>query len=424
LSLLKNKYFRIGAAVAIVVAAGGAFWHFRSEPNVSAASAVQGQITTAQKGSLKIEVTASGNLAFSQTADCAFEIAGYVDKVFVEAGDAVKKDQLLAQIDPTTWEDQKASQQRSVIQARVSLKNSQLSLENTLGQNSNAVTGTSVAPDPLDVEIKQLQFKLAQANLDNAQKQLDKLLAVSPEVRAPFDGFVTKVNVKGGDEVFKGTIAVSMADPNKFEASVLVNEMDIPKIQVGTQATLAVTSLPNIYLPAKVVSVSPTATISGGVVNYSVKVEVQNEQPQPGQNIPGAVTQSSTIGQASRASFADTASTGNRTFTARQPTYTPPALRDGLSINVSLLILEKQNVVLVPIKAIVRQGRDSIVQLLKDDLMETRIVKVGDSNTQFTEVMDGLSGGEQIVIPAATSTTSTTNQPRMGGMGGMPRIGR
>ena len=134
----------------------------------------------------------------------------------------------------------------------------------------------STTTDPEEIEILELQVELAQARYDDAQKALEEALAASPEIIAPFAGFITNVNVKGGDEVMKGTVAVTLADPDKFEAEILVSEMDIYQVEVGGAATVEADAFSGVIIPATVTHISPTATIQSGVVNYSVTVEVQS----------------------------------------------------------------------------------------------------------------------------------------------------
>lgn len=370
-----------------------------TSPNKTSAT----QTVTTKRGDLRIEVTASGNLALSQTADLAFECGtaaapSVVDKVLVKEGDAVKEGQLLAELNVSSWEEAKLALERAVLQAEINLKNAKLALEEITNTSATSVyTGASVPPDPLEVEIKKLQVELAKANLESAQKELDKWLATSPQVIAPFDGFVTAVYVEGGDEVKKGTIAVSVADPAKFEAEILVNEMDITSIQVGTTATVQVTALSGLTLPAKVTFISPTATISGGVVNYEVKVEVESTNVmQPSASMPGMPNELSPT----------------QARTEPLEATTPISqLRDGLTITVNILIEEKKDVILVPSRALVRRGRETIVQVLgKDGTVESRIVKAGSSNSLYTEITEGLSEGEQVVL-----TSSPTRQTTQGG---------
>ena len=132
-----------------------------------------------------------------------------------------------------------------------------------------------VAKSQLQVEKSQRQLEEAQITLDyakldkepaeqaveDAQSALDEAKSLSPIIKAPFDGFVTKVNVEGGDEVLKGTVAVAIADPNKFEADILVSEMDISQVKLGGNAIVEVEALSGLSLSANVTHISPTATI-------------------------------------------------------------------------------------------------------------------------------------------------------------------
>ena len=94
----------------------------------------------------------------------------------------------------------------------------------------------------------------------------------SPTITAPFDGYITSVKVKGGDEVFKGSVALTIADPNQFEADILVTENDIASVKLDGEATVSLDALSDLTFPAKITWIAPTATVSSGVVNYKVTV--------------------------------------------------------------------------------------------------------------------------------------------------------
>ncbi len=237
-----------------------------------------------------------------------------------------------------------------------------------------------------DLDQANLNLEKAKDDLEKARDNLAKAV-----ITAPFAGFITKVNVEGGDEVQKGTIAVQLADPAKFEAKIMVGEKDIFQVKEGGSATVQIDAMPIIVLVAKVAHISPTATIQSGVVNYEVKVEA--EAPQSGA-ISGQVQspQSFTNRQAGQ-------STGQTT-----------QLREGLSVTVNIIIAESKNVLMVPNGAITRTGRNVQVQVMKNGVSETRSIKTGISNWQYTEVTEGLTEGEQVVVPKTTSTTTTSSQ--------------
>jgi hypothetical protein len=138
-----------------------------------------------------------------------------------------------------------------------------------------------------------------------------------------------------------------------------------------------------------------------------VKVEAESAQSV---GIPGQ--QSSSSSGELRSSFGS----GQRSQTA---TAAPQLslLREGLSVTVNILVSEANSALLVPNGAITRSGRDVQVQVMKNGVLEKRVIKTGISNWQYTEVTDGLSEGELVVIPKASTTatptaTSGSNMPR------------
>jgi multidrug efflux pump subunit AcrA (membrane-fusion protein) len=395
----------------------------------------ENQQATVQRGDLTVDITAAGNLALSYTAEPAFQIAGYVEEVFVEEGDTVAAGDVLATLDTTTLE-------RTVNTAEIDLEKatnsytkitypytyrtfaisvptaieftslaqgklaSAMEVMHELGMSREQYDWTQYwevwgnikdaqddllqvktnlkigsGPDlfgegvlPMDdywtLRDAQLDMEKAQQTLDVAKDELSKAVVV-----APFAGFITQVNVEGGDEVYKGTVVAQVADPNRFEAEVMVNEMDIFQVKLGGDATVQIDAMPTLVLPAKVTQISPTATISSGVVNYKVKVEIQPQE---------------TV-----------------------PTMLPEdiQLREGLSVTVSIIVAQRTGVLLVPNAAITTQQGQAYVQVvLPTGATEQRAIKTGLSNWQYTEVTEGLSEGETVVVPQGTTTTTPTSQ--------------
>jgi len=100
-------------------------------------------------------------------------------------------------------------------------------------------------------------------------------------------------------------------------------------------------------------------------------------------------------------------------------------LREGLTVTVTIIVEEKTDVLLVPNAAITIEGRQSYVQVvLPTGESEQRAIQTGISDYQFTEVTEGLSEGEVVLVPQGTTTTTTTSQqgpPRAMFFGGPPR---
>jgi multidrug efflux pump subunit AcrA (membrane-fusion protein) len=409
----------------------------------------------------------------------------------------------------TTAERQVTSKKLDLLQAQINLNNAKLSLEQT----------EEASTDRLEIEAKELQVEIAQGKLEDAQialdeaategiddakqavedaktaledakiavedaeiavtdaqkaldddqKALDDAKNASPEVKAPFAGFITKVNVAGGDEVKKGTVAVTIADPTKFEAEIMVSEANILEVTLGEFASVQVEAMPGVSLPAKVTQKAPSATIQSGVVNYQVKVELTSLQPittqqQPATAATGNVTHgipSERFGQAfgsgnltqeqisqmRQQRQSATAATGNTTpgassrqfgqafgsgnLTQEQINQAAPTqsvqLAEGMTVTVSITTSQKNNVLLVPVQAVISRGGETFVQVLNESVTEERPVQVGISNWQYAEITSGLSEGEQVIIPLGTSAPETepsTQQRQRSQPGGIQDIQR
>jgi len=366
---------------------------------------------TIARGTLMVDVTASGNLRFSNREDLAFDMAGTVEDVFVEEGDPVAEGDIVATLDTSDWEDQLRSLEIAVLSAEISLKQADMALEAAEEETQTSITGDVVVtccPDEDDIEIKEMQVQQARLRLEDAKAQRNEHLAQSPEVLAPFDGFVIAVIAEGGDEVFKGSIAVTVADPDRFEALIYVSEDDITQVAIGTQAQVEVDSMSGVVLPAEVTAVSPTATVSSGVVNYEVTVtiasleEIQSRMQEMGAQMAASGGAAST-GQANADWPGESAA-----LTALQNI----SLREGLSVSVTLLIAEKADVLLVPNAAISKSGNQNLVTVVgADGSEEMRTISTGLSNWQFTEVTGGLNENEVVKTSGTIAATGQFNRP-------------
>ncbi len=457
------------------------------------------EIVTVERGDITLDITSSGNLALAIKEDLAFDMSGTVEEILVEEGDMVKEGQVLARLDASEWEDQVTEKERNLLQAEINLKNAEVALERAedawldtvyagkqvkqlkkylevlledFPEDEAEIFATqqslreawdrflAVASNSVEaraVEAKRMEVELAQARLEDAKEALEEISGLSPEIVAPFDGFITKVNVDAGDEVTKGMVILQLADPNKFEAELLVSEMDILQVKLGEKAWVQVDAMGDFNFPAKVTYIAPTATIRSGVVNYKVKVELESLKPvRQKQEAPSDEKIEEAIDKILRGEMPDglkkaikegtiTEEQANLMMTrirqgiesglitreqvkemmkkraqeramsggAIAPTLEDFQLREGLTVTVNIIVEEKEDVLMVPNRAIIHSTEGSYVEVLQGETTEKRPIETGISNWQYTEVVAGLSEGEQIVIPhQETSTTPSTPQPR------------
>jgi len=412
-------------------------------PQSDSESESEQQVATVQRGDLTVDITASGNLSLSRIEDVAFDIPGRaeeitVEEILVEVGDSVEEGQLLARLDTSEWDDVLTNLGLDLIQAEINLENAQLSLDKAEAETVTLITGDIVYSSNFDdeeIDILELRLVLAEAQLEDAQKVLEEALEKSPEITAPFDGFITKVNVEGGDEVLPGTVAVTIADPDQFEADILVSEMDIFDLELGGDATVQIDAMTSLILPATVTHISPTATISSGVVNYEVTVELesmeelilQQQEAMPdisSGELPEPIQQAIEEGQMTQEEAEAMLEQMQQALQEQQAAFENFQLREGLTVTVSIIIEGATDVLLVPNGAITTQGQQTYVQIMSaDGTTENRAVTTGISNWQYTEVTEGLTEGEQVVVPEGTTTSTTTQQEEPPGGMMIPGMG-
>jgi len=364
-----------------------------------------------RKGDLVVEITATGNLQMPNSVNLSFGASGKVKEVLVEMGDEVKKGQVLARLDTSTLE-------QSLIQAQINVKSAQYSLEKAK-QPTTTASGDRIlsAPDPLDIEIKELQLELAKRRLQEAQQQLDEATIV-----APFDGLVAAVNISTGNQVSAGTAAIRLLDPAKLEVDVLVSEMDVFQLKPGARATVQVDAVSGISFPARVKRISPAATIQQNVVNYKVRLElVTGETVVAQQRSPSQITLEMLPEQVRKAVEEGRITLEQiRQWVAQryQQQTAKPAIsmadfqpKEGLTVTATIFVNERRDVLLVPNSAIVKEGGKSYVKVLNGEVTEKREVVTGVSNWQYTEITEGVSEGEQVlIVKASTSSTPTSTQ--------------
>jgi multidrug resistance efflux pump len=232
-----------------------------------------------------------------------------------------------------------------------------------------------------DIALQQEAVRQAEISLQQAQVDLDGNTLV-----APFDGIVASVAGNVGESSSAGTATgtqssgssgfITLVDPREVRVDVTVDETDVAKIAVGKSATVTFDALANRIFRGTVVAISPSGALSQGVVTYPVSISIDT----------------------------------------RNQVVVPA----GLTASATITIDEKNDTLLVPNRAIRRQGREQVVDVMGvDGKPATRTVRTGVQNDQFTEIVEGVQEGEQVVIPS-----TTTRAPMVGGPGGgVPKPG-
>jgi HlyD family secretion protein len=123
-------------------------------------------------------------------------------------------------------------------------------------------------PSERTLTTAKVQLEQAKLSLEQAQKQLE-----NAKIVAPFDGLVTAANaVVGGPG--NSTTTIELTDASQYHVDVLVDETEVSQVKVGQKVTLTFDALPDAKVTGKVSRINPAGTVSNGVVNYTVRVNL------------------------------------------------------------------------------------------------------------------------------------------------------
>jgi len=398
----------------------------------------QYQTATAETGSIVSTVDESGNVNASSQTEVTSPSDGLIQQIYVKNGDYVTAGQKLFSVKSTATPEEVASayaNYESALSSYQSATQSKQAMEATLEKDRDAIleaqdaqnifnsnpnalnssTRQSYSQNEVDeissaVSSAQEQFsadetkynqedtQIAAANAQLNSASLTYQATQSTTVTAPISGTVANVSVQPGSAVSASTVTTTsnstsfasssssstsggssvLAIGNYGKLSILaqVNEVDIPKIKVGQQATVTLDAFPNDTFVGQVESVDSVGTITSGVVTYNVYINL----------------------------------------------ISPPSeIKSGMSASVEIQTARADNVITVPSAAVQTENGASYVRVLKNGKATSVPVTTGISDDTNTEITSGVNAGD-VVIVGTNATTNNTTSPfstsLTGGRGG------
>ena len=246
-------------------------------------------------GSLTITVNATGTLKPTNQVDVGSEMSGNVKTVDVQYNDHVKKGQVLATIDASTYEamvnQSKASlesAQAQVLNAEATEKEAQSKLDRL--KEVWKLSGNKV-PSKTDIDAAEAALQRAQASVATAKAQVSQAQATLNQnetnlsklvIRSPIDGIVLSRAIEPGQTVqasFQGVTLFTLAeDLSIMELHVDVDEADVGEVKENQEATFTVDGYPDRTFKAHITQVRYGAKTVSGVVTYETVLDVDNSE--------------------------------------------------------------------------------------------------------------------------------------------------
>lgn len=286
---------RIGTIAVACVVAIAALWWWQHR----AAAGDAGYRTTAvEQGDIRVAISATGTLSAISTVTVGSQVSGQVTDVLADFNDKVAKGQVIARIDPSTYEAQIEQGNAQVASAQAQLRQAQAGLRNAeLDYQRKAALGGQQLVAKSDIDLARASRDQAQAQVNSAQAQIRQQAASTQTtrvnlnrtvIRSPVDGVVLTRTIEPGQTVAASLQAPELftiaEDLSKMKIELAVDESDIGQVREGQAVTFTADAFPNRQFRGTVEQVRLSATTTSNVVTYPVVVTVDNSD---GTLLPG-----------------------------------------------------------------------------------------------------------------------------------------
>jgi len=334
-------------------------------------------------------------------------ITGRLEKLYVNVGDTVRKGQIIAEIEKEELEAAKAEKEAEVAlivarlealeregpqeiaqkeaelaerKARLEFVRCKLSRDDQLLKKA-LISNENWEEISSDFKAAQAQYEVAQRKLQLANTSFDEgLKQLAAELRrtraslnnamvklsyamihAPLSGVVGSVSTREGETVAAGLSAptfVTIVDLKRLQLDAYVDEVDIGRVKVGQKGLFSVDAFPDKEFQGRVTAIYPQAVIQNDVVTYDCIISI--DTPYDG------------------------------------------LLRPQMTATVTIMVENKENVLVLPVGAVKRRAGQNVVWRRMGDRIEEASVSTGWQDDTRVEILSGLSEGEVVLLAPPT----------------------
>ncbi len=345
-----------------------------------------------ERGDLTLMVTATGNLQPLNQVEVGSEVSGTIASVPVDFNDQITVDQVLAQLDTSTLVNRVAEARAALQSAQAGVKEAQATeLEKQLAFRRCRELARQQMCSDNDVDVAEAAYARAQAGVASAKAQVAIAQAVlrghqtsleKATIRSPINGIVLDRKVEPGQTVaasFQTPVLFTLAeDLSRMQLIVAVDEADIGHIRNGQQAIFNVDAFSNRSFNARITQVRHAPQTTEGVVSYETVLGVDNEDLQL---LPGMTATAEIITR----QIDDALLIPNAALRYSPPLAPIKPQASGSVINRLFTRSRSPRSSPTPAEA----GMMRQIWLLKNGEPQSLMIKLGESDGLYTEVLEG-----------------------------------
>jgi RND family efflux transporter MFP subunit len=331
------------ASLAIAAVVVGGYYYMSSSSDQQTAPTTVTKTETVKRGDLRLSVSGSGQV----------EAVSQVDLTPVIAGDGID----VIEVRVKNNQEVKKGQIIAVLDtedAVRAIESAELDLRDvkTRQQQTSDQYKGDTKSDMLNRRLQEIALRQSENNLDKAKEKLQDYY-----IKAPFDGVVTGLSVEAGDSVSRSTVLASVITRD-MQVAVSLNEVDAAKVAEGNSVTLSFDALPELALSGKISRIDTIGTTTQNVVSYDAKIALDKQDA---------------------------------------------SLKPGMSASAEIAVAERQSVLLIPNAALATANGKTSVKTVKG----TREIVTGLTDDVSTEIVSGLSEGDQVLIETVASAAKS-----------------
>ncbi len=262
------------ALAVILLGGGGGGWWYKNRRSQD--KPVDYKTAAVTLGDIVQSVTANGQISPVKTVQVGSQISGIIQEMHVDYNSVVTNGQVIAQIDPSTY-------QQNVTQAEAELANAMAGLEmEQLNYKRSGSLRHSELISPAEHERAAAQLHQSEAIVKTRQASVNKTKVdlSRTTIYAPINGVVISRNVDVGQTVAASfstpTLFLIANDLSKMQIEAMISETDIGGVDVGQKVNFNVDAFPSRQFQGLVKQVRYAPTTNQNVVYYTTVVEVNN----------------------------------------------------------------------------------------------------------------------------------------------------
>ena len=331
------------------------------------------ETTKAERQNIHTTITATGTIEPVTSVTVGTQVSGIVSKLYVDYNSVVKKGQVIAELDRTnlTSELNRAKAELTSAESTLSYETANFKRYQTLFDKGLVSAN--------DYESAKLSYEKARQTVNSARESVQKAQTNLgyATITSPIDGVVLSKSVEEGQ-----TVAASFNTPELFNIAqdltdmrviADIDEADIGGVQEGQRVTFTVDAFPDDKFEGKVTQVRQEATTTSNVVTYEVVISAPNKDLK---------------------------------------------LKPGLTANVTIFTLEKNDVLAVPSKALRFMPNEALLKkgeqiedveaplkvwTMEGNTFKAHKVETGITNGMLTEIVSGINEGTEVLVDFSIS---------------------